>query len=164
MANQRAALQPAAPQGNKRGSRSTGPKVHKAGNDLKNVVTTWQIDVKREADGYWVVTSRSPVLRGLITQGRTVREAQDMARNAIAILLDVSEASFAIDPVYRIGRSTKVVGKTREARSKARAYKAQADTVTRDAIRRMTDDGLTVRDIATMLGLSHQRIQQLKEA
>jgi transposase-like protein len=41
---------------------------------------------------------------------------------------------------------------------------AKAQRETAEAIRRLTDLGLSRRDAAELLGLSHQRVQQVLEA
>ena len=77
-------------------------------------------------------------------------------RPSISLLLDVPEDSFEVEPEYLIGKTTKTVVKTLEVRWQVKVLQSEADAATKDAIRRMIDDGLTVRDIGTVSGSSYQ--------
>ncbi len=56
---------------------------------------------------------------------------------------------------------TSVADEVVRARNAAERADAKAHQQTVDAIRALTDQGLSRRDAAELLGLSHQRVQQL---
>jgi transposase-like protein len=49
----------------------------------------------------------------------------------------------------------------RRRRERARSAEAEAAAATRDAAQALVDSGLSHRDAAELLGLSHQRVHQL---
>jgi DNA-binding CsgD family transcriptional regulator len=56
------------------------------------------------------------------------------------------------------------VEKARAARSKADAATSAAAEATNAAVQRLIAVGATERDVAAVLGLSHQRVHQLRSA
>ena len=114
----------------------------------------------RRIGGWWALdVDGSP---GVHTQVRRIDQAEEMAREAIAGVLDISPGSFEVvvapempDPVRTI------VEQATMARSQAAQAQDTAAQLTRDAARRLVQEGLTVRDAGALLGVSHQRIAQL---
>src|SRR3989304_9392859 len=99
---------------------------------------------------------------GAHTQVRRIDQAEEMAREAIAGVLDIAPTAFEVvvapempDPVRTI------VEQATMARSQAAQAQDTAAQLTRDAARRLGREGLTVRDAGALLGVSHQRIAQL---
>lgn len=121
-------------------------------------MTTYEVEVTR--DGRWWMVS-IPSLDGL-TQARRPSEIESMARSYITVTLDVPLES--IDVIV-----TKVDGidiradleRIRAEREEAARLERQATQDTAALARSLRDRSLTVRDIGRILGLSHQRIQQL---
>src|SRR5262245_2157275 len=81
-----------------------------------------------------------------------------MARDAIALMLDVPAESFAVEVHPEL---PPVAARAVEARRAAKEAAKQADEETTSAVRLLLADRFTVRDIGAMLGLSPQRISQL---
>jgi hypothetical protein len=99
---------------------------------------------------------------GAHTQVRRIDQAEEMAREAIAGVLDVAPASFAIMLAPEVPAAVRgMVDEATKARSAASQAQDAAAELTRDAARRLVEDGLTVRDAGALLGVSHQRIAQL---
>lgn len=93
------------------------------------------------------------------TQGRDLEDAERMARDAVAALLDVAESEVEID--LHVNEADEVVAEVERARTRrAEAAREEQATLVR-AARRLVDQGLTQRDTARLLGLSFQRVHQL---
>ena len=118
-----------------------------------------------ERDGkYWFI--RIPELgknpAGLPTQARHLSEVQAMARDLIAVYLDVPEDSFDIDVQIELPEAVR-----KHLDTAHRLADEAADALTnsararRQAAMELKALGMTVRDIGAALGVSHQRAQQL---
>ena len=98
------------------------------------------------------------------THGRSIQQVRNRIREALWAWTTKRHAQGAelIDDVRLptdVNRALQDARKRREAASKAERAAAAA---TRDAALRLTRDGrLSVRDAAELLGISHQRVQQL---
>jgi predicted RNase H-like HicB family nuclease len=96
------------------------------------------------------------------TYGYTLGDAEEMARDAIAGVLDVP-----IDTVSVTLHVDEVEDQLAEARA-ARAARAQAAERERAALARavaaLREAGASQRDAALLLGISHQRISQISAA
>lgn len=100
------------------------------------------------------------------TWGRTLAKVKGYAREALALHLDVSVEDLRGRLVFRtpqlpqaILEAIDQVEATRSAADTAAAKAAEAKTVAARALVR--DAHLSMRDAAEVLGVSHQRVQQL---
>lgn len=99
-------------------------------------------------------------VRGAHTFGRSLAEAKRHAVEAAALWYDVEPDELDVDWDIRLGE---LAGPLSQAR-KAIAH-AEADRERRDAaVRTLTEAGMSYRDIAELLGLSHQRVAQISRA
>jgi hypothetical protein len=99
---------------------------------------------------------------GAHTQVRRLDQADEMAHDAIAGVLDVSPDSFEVVVTPVVPASVRsLVEEATEARSHAAQAQDSAAQLTRRAAERLVEEGLTVRDAGVLLGVSHQRIAQL---
>lgn len=114
----------------------------------------------RRIGGWWALDVEG--LSGVHTQVRRIDQADDMAREAIAGVLGVAADTFETVIAPEVPAALRsMVDEAIEARSQAAHAQDAAGQLTRDAARRLVDEGLTVRDAGVLLGLSHQRIAQL---
>ena len=117
--------------------------------------------VRARRSGHWWALDVVGV-RGAHTQVRRIDQAEDMAREAIAGVLDIPPASFTIVVAPEVPAAVRtMVDEATNARSQAAQAQVAAAHLTRDAARRLVQEGLTVRDAGSLLGVSHQRIAQL---
>jgi hypothetical protein len=117
----------------------------------------------RRSGSWWALDVTG--VRGVHTQVKRLDQAEGMARDAIAAVLDVAPGSFEVairpmmpDPIREM------VEEATSARSQAAVAQEAAARLTRHAARRLVEEGLTVRDAGVLLGVSHQRIAQLLQA
>jgi predicted RNase H-like HicB family nuclease len=113
---------------------------------------------------WWAISV--PELRGVHTQARRLEKAEAMARDAIALFLDVPSDSFdiRIEPVLPRDLQRKV-GRARKARDEAEVLQREAANASAEVAADLVQTAhLTVRDAGRVLGLSHQRITQLLNA
>ena len=114
----------------------------------------------RRSGRWWALDAQG--LRGVHTQVRRIDQAEEMARDAIAGVLDIAPDSFEVVVVPEVPNAVRaIVEEATTARSQAAQAQDEAAHLTREAARRLVEEGLTVRDAGTLLGVSHQRIAQL---
>lgn len=124
------------------------------------MTTTYRAEAVLTERGWWVVSV--PDVRGVHTQGRTWDEARYMARDALALMLDVDIAQVEVDlvPVLE-GHAEHVIEEITAARAeRERAAKAEQDML-RTAALTLTGAGVSARDAGALLGVSNKRIYQL---
>lgn len=119
---------------------------------------TYRVRAEREGR-FWLLTV--PELN-IMTQARRLTEADEMARDLIATWLDMVPDSFAID------LDVALPDELAERRDRARQLREEADRLrdrAAEELRLVVRDahaaGLSVRELAVALGVSHQRAQQI---
>lgn len=123
-------------------------------------MTAYRIEIAREGK-WWMVAI--PALDGL-TQARRLEEAPLMAREYIAVTLDVpiSEVSVVVAVITVDGVDvTEAVAKLEAEKARAEAARHRVSEDTRSLARTLAGKKVPVRDIGSILGVSHQRAHQL---
>ena len=119
--------------------------------------------IARRENGWWVI--RVPELRDLSIQVRRLDSAEAAARAGIARHLDVIPESISVTVGVELDRdAAALVGRAVETREVAEAAARAASAASRAAVRRLGDQGLSIRDIGAVMGISHQRVAQLGAA
>lgn len=96
------------------------------------------------------------------TQARNLREVEPMARDLVAVMLDVDPDTIAIDLELQLPDDAQEhLANARRLRESAAEANSAAAKESRAAARALADQGLPLRDIGAALGVSHQRIAQL---
>lgn len=124
-------------------------------NDVANYVAKYEHD---EDEDVWLVHIKS--IPGCHTYGRTLRQAEARIREALAAWLDTEPADLVITSEYP-QNVARLASSVSEARYDAMRAGSEAQEVTVQAARELTAMGLSRRDTADLLGISHQRVQQL---
>ncbi|MGW4464189.1 hypothetical protein [Micromonospora sp. NPDC004704] len=118
-------------------------------------MTTYTATCTRSGN-WWSITV--PELPGVFTQARRLDQVEAMARDAIAVLLDVSPKSFDIEIHPDVPSE---VTTARRARAKLAEAEQSAEQATLKAAKALLEKGYTVRDAGSLLGISPQRVSQL---
>jgi predicted RNase H-like HicB family nuclease len=124
----------------------------------KTYVAVYERDA---VDDAWNV--RIDGLEGCQTYGRSLRQAHGRIREALALWLDRDPSKLVIEDRMP-AKLAAVADRVSKARVEAERAGAKAQEQVAGAAKALTDLGLSRRDAAELLGLSHQRIQQLIEA
>jgi predicted RNase H-like HicB family nuclease len=124
-------------------------------------VKTYDVALTREGK-WWMVSI--PEIYGL-TQARTIKEAHDMARDYIAVTLDVPAQSFEIhvhaEKIGTVEHVTQLLEDIKIARAQADALERRATEGARSLARALAAQELPLREIGAVMGVSHQRADQL---
>lgn len=119
--------------------------------------------VEVERDGRWWMI-RVPEL-DQITQARRVNEIEDMARSLIAVSTDSRLTDIGVQIVSivlpGVGDILSTAHRIEELRHRAEDLEAQAADAAKQYARDLTREGVPVRDAATLLRVSPQRVSQL---
>lgn len=114
------------------------------------------------SDKWWAV--EVPEIEGLFTQARRLDQVPAMVKDAAALLTGQPEDSFEVVIQVHV-HNPSLQALIREALAQGAAaarMQAEASEKTRKAARCLAqDEGLTVREIGEVLGVSHQRAHQL---
>jgi len=114
--------------------------------------------VCRRSGDWWAITV--PEVKGIHTQARRLADAEHMAREAIALFLDVTPDTFTVTVRPEVPDVADVAEAIR-ARAEAREADRRAVEVTKRALDRLIADGMTVRDAGRLFDLSPQRVSQI---
>lgn len=102
-------------------------------------------------------------LRGCHTQGRTLDEARRRVREAMALFIDDSESVEIRDEILLPKAVQQSIKKVAESRHIAAKLQKQSAGALEKAVKQLSERlSLSTRDQADLLGLSHQRIHQIK--
>lgn len=123
----------------------------------KSYVVRYELD----ETGWWLATV--PAVPGCHTQGRTLEQAERRIREALALFVPdsvVANAKLVSDVLlpWLVRRAIETATASRiEAESAAR----ESQRAARAAATALTHQGLSLRDVGQLLGVSRQRAQQL---
>jgi predicted RNase H-like HicB family nuclease len=122
-------------------------------------MTTYSIEIERDEAGYWIATA--PAVAGMVTQAKRIDRIIARSREAIAALLDQPESSFEVEPHVRLVDDVPIE-EARAARARAEAAQNDAAEKVRSVVERLVHEkALTMRDTGHLLGISHQRVEQI---
>ncbi len=116
----------------------------------------------RDPSGWWVVTV--PEVQGCLTQGRSIAQGRRRIREALALFIDegLAETVELRDDVRLPGAVQRKLRQVARAREQADHARRSAQEEMRAAVTQLVRDaGYSFRDAAEMLGVSHQRVQQM---
>jgi predicted RNase H-like HicB family nuclease len=121
------------------------------------------VTYERDEGGWWIAELHG--VPGVNSDGRTVADARRRVREALSLAIGDAAADRAelVDDVKLPATLKRAVRRAVATRTKADKLQATAQEATRTLVKELTRRyGLSVRDAADLLGVSHQRVQQLK--
>ncbi|MFL6117552.1 MAG: type II toxin-antitoxin system HicB family antitoxin [Catenulispora sp.] len=126
---------------------------------------TYRVVVTREGDDWLAVI---PELPGAHTDARSLHTLDGYVREVIAVvegLPEGAESRLVLDYEFHTGDETvdALIAEARHARHQAEAERRRASDLTMRALTQLVErsPGLSRRDTAALLDISHQRVQQL---
>jgi predicted RNase H-like HicB family nuclease len=130
-------------------------------NEMKEKsMKTYTARLERETDGRWTVELEEE--RRVHTWGKTVEQALTRMREAAALWFEADEDEIELVPHPVLPKATgRSVEQARQARAQARNADRLALEQTKRAAAALTGRGISMRDAAAILGISHQRVHQL---
>ena len=126
------------------------------------MATKYRVTYERDRDGWWVASIGS--VPGCHTQGRSIRQARARIEEALALCVGDAKAERAeLEEVFVLPKAMlqNAIRRTESQAVKAARESAILQQARRDTARQLADSGVSVRDIGELLGISHQRAQQL---
>ena len=119
------------------------------------------IATARRSGDWWAI--EVPGVEGVHSQARRLDQVDSMAREAIALMLDVPEDSFDLILMPELDNEvTVLLGEVARAKGHLRDAEGQVAAMLRMTAEKLTKQrGLTTRDAGKVMGVSFQRISQL---
>jgi len=131
-----------------------------SGKEMASVKRQYRAVFERDESGAWI--ARVPSVRGCHTYGRTLDQARRRLREALALWVDKPDTAEIVEDVRLPPNVKAAVRASRADRRRAEEQRVEASASTARAARVLVDDlGVGFRDAAELLGVSHQRVQQL---
>ena len=132
----------------------------------KTMTPAYRVTYEHDSNGLWFV--RCPAVPGAHSHGRTIVSARGNIREAVALVLDLPEGTHVdLDEEFSLGDPVveAALAHARQLRRQASELDEQARSATIEAIAtaRNAEESLSLRDLADLVGLSHQRIQQISQ-
>jgi len=123
---------------------------------------SYKVDVTRSGQ-WWAI--EVPELPGVFSQVRRLDQVDETIKEAIAMMTDVDETDVTIVVQVESGTDIQALLATlQQSSSAAEAARKQEAADRRHVIDQLRSKGLPNRDVATLIGLSHQRVAQILKA
>lgn len=113
--------------------------------------------VARRSGDWWAV--EVPEIPGLFTQARRLDQIDGMVRDA-AKLLDYEIGEVSVRPKLS-KQDERMLDELLTARDEAIKAQEKASRLTRSTISTLREQGMTVRDVAGIIGITPQRVSKL---
>lgn len=127
---------------------------------MASTVSRYRVVYEIDETGAWIASV--PSVPGCHTYGHTLDRTRARIREALGLFVDDANDAELVDDVRLPAPVRRAVERARRARRSAEAQQASAREETAEAVRVLTRTlRLGTRDAGRLLGLSHQRVQQL---
>jgi predicted RNase H-like HicB family nuclease len=124
---------------------------------------SYRIVVDRDKAAMWI--ARVPSVRGCHSYGRTLEQVRSRIREALSLWVDDADKADLRFDVRLPATTRNGIRRAQQARARSAEAQHEASGAVRQAAADLTSElGLSLRDAAELLGVSHQRVQQLLSA
>lgn len=123
-------------------------------------VKKYTVRYERGADGYWLATVEG--VPGCYTQGRSLHAAMRRVPEAYEAATGESASDVAFSHHLEVAGFAKLAARVKLARDKAERAQVEAQRILLDGVVRLSKS-IGERDAAVVLGISRQRINQVKK-
>jgi predicted RNase H-like HicB family nuclease len=124
---------------------------------------TYEVIYERDEAGYWVATAKG--VAGVHTQGRTIAQARERIREALALVDEHAGTAALVDQVILPSNINRIVGAARSFKAKQEVIAAKLHDLNVQAARALTKQvGLSLRDAGELLGASQEAVRQWVDA
>lgn len=121
---------------------------------------SYTVTYERDENGLWVAEIAS--VPGCFTQGRTIEQARERIREALGLFIGDRASTVDLrDDVKLPARLLKRLEAAKEARSRAETEAREAAEKSRAIALALTSEGLSLRDVGTLLGITRQGAHKL---
>ena len=111
---------------------------------------------------WWAI--EVPEVAGVFTQTRRLEQVPAMVADAVATMLDVPADSVEVSVQASLGPELdEVMRQARDAAEQAKRAQEVSSQRMRSTVKMLRQD-LTTRDVASLLGVTQQRVSQLERA
>ncbi len=126
-------------------------------------MTTYTVTATREG-GWWSLVAEDVGGREVASQSRRLDQADAAIREAIALVLDADPETFDVDvvPVLNEAAVSAETLELLEIRRELAELSERSRHLTPKAVAELRASGLTVRDVAELLGVTPSRISQIE--
>jgi predicted RNase H-like HicB family nuclease len=121
-------------------------------------VTTYRVTAKRAGD-WWAL--EVPDLPGVFSQAKRLDKAEEAARDAIALMLDIAPDSFDVTIEPELSADERAAIAAAAAANQAAEEAAEAARIAGRRAAEVLTRSLSQRDAGRILGVSFQRVSQL---
>lgn len=126
-------------------------------------MSIYTVRYERDETQWWLASVTG--VEGCHTQGRTIDQARRRIREALSLFVDDASEADLVDEIVLPRNARTLLNRVRSTRRRAEEERAKLQSTTAEAAHLLTEElGVSVRDAGELLGLSHQRVQQLLAA
>lgn len=112
--------------------------------------------------GDWWAIEVPEVAGGLHTQARRLDQVASAVADAVALVADVAPHTIEVDVIPKLRpRDAELIDAARAASQEAIRAAERASRLSRQAVEQLRSEGMTVRDVGGLLGVTPQRVSQL---
>jgi predicted RNase H-like HicB family nuclease len=120
----------------------------------------YSIIIERDETGTWIAHVRN--VPGCHTYGRTLNQVRRRIREALSLWIEDAQVAELAEEIRLPSEARQAIRRSSAARRRAERGREEAQSTTAAAANVLVERlGLGVRDAGELLGLSHQRVQQL---
>ncbi len=122
----------------------------------------YTVRFERDESGWWIAEVEE--VQGCRTQARSLGEARRRIRDALGLYVKDAGDAELVDDIRLPTEARRAMERMAATRRRATSAGARAAASAAATVHILTNKlGISVRDAAAVLGLSHQRVQQLKQ-